>query len=690
MNTSSNDAPKLKFMGRTSQNPYIIWIAYAVFLIVGIYGSLKVVCAQFGIDSDTSHSIMLWYGVHAHNLSWIKDWAFTQDNWLLSLLPFHFAGFALFGPSPAVVILFGWVIFLCSAFISGVIAWQLQAKKAAFILSAGLLFFGFYAHEAGYLAYSTSHNITNLFGLLSFALIFSWLKKPNILKLVAALIILFAGAFSDPWMTAAYILPIALTAIVFLAFPLTFGVSRVDSLKLLVMTLCTMILIKSQLFGVLNFLPHMEFIPGNWIRINANSIVLIQDLGGLLNIAPFNKDNPFLPALLTLIILISLLVYTFLKAVKSGYSLKAQNGAFFLFATLSVGGIVAAFVISAAVAERFSARFLINCVYLIPIALAVLIEYNWPKGAKIEKATYLSVSALFVLAGIISNFHELKKPGFAFKDTGVPALIRFLKENNLTYGYGPYWGASANAVTAASKLEVVIRPVVFSPFNGMIIAGNRVESAKDWYTEADFPANQKQYFVLVTRDFENCPDVNVCINGITRQFGKPAKTLKYNDATILVWDHPLLDYHRNQYPITFDAPLIFNSWNNPPILTGWFAPEEWGTWSSGETSFMHLVMQSTPKKDLELLIGSQAFLAPNHPTQEVEIIVNGEKVGTLKYSLEFNGGVRKITIPKALVLKDKGDLFIQFRIKNPKSPAELGLSADSRKLGIGLMTLELN
>jgi hypothetical protein len=666
----------------------IAWFAYAIFLISGIYGSLKVVTSLFGIEADTSHSIMLWYGVNAHGLGWLQDWLFTPDNWLLSLVPFHFFGFMIFGPKPAVVILFGWLIFIFSAFISGAIAWQLKAKKAAIIISLALLFLGFYSHTSGFVSFSTSHNITNLFGLVALYLILKWSQKPSVLKLIALLAILIAGAVSDPWMVAAYNLPIALVAIVFLVFP-SATINRSDGFKLLLVSIVSIASVKSKMFGMLDFLPSMGFAHGNWVTINSNTIFLIKDLGGLLNIIPFHKSNDFLPAILTLIVILSLLIFSVFKAIKSDYQSKSSNVAFILFAIFSIGGIVLAFVISNVEALNYSGRFLLNCAYLIPIGLGVLVEYNWPKSTKIEKAICASVFVLFVLSGIVSNFQEWRKPGFAFKDTGTFALINFLKINNLSYGYGPYWGSNANAVTAASKSEVVIRPVVFNKNNGMMIVGNRPESSKRWYSVEDFPPDQKEFFVFVTSDGEECADVKVCISGLSKQFGNPVKTLKYGSATILVWDHSLVGFLPPPVPIVLGRAIFFNDLSNPPIWQGWSTAENWGTWSDGDTASVLLALSSTPKKDLELLIDGHAFLSDKHPSQEVDVLVNNHQVSTLKYDLQSNSGVRVVKIPKALALEKNGQLSIKFNFETPRSPAELGLSTDARRLGLGIVSLEI-
>jgi hypothetical protein len=661
----------------------IALLAYAIFLISGIYGSLKVATSISRIEADTSHSMILWYGVNAHGLAWLRDWLFTPDNWLLSQVPFHFLGFMIFGPKPAVVILFGWLIFIFSAFISGAIAWQLRAKKAAIIIPLALLFLGFYAQASGLVSYPISHHITNAFGLAALYLILKWSQKPSVLKLIAVLAILIAGAVSDPWMVAAYNLPIALVGIVFLMFP-SASINRADGLKLLLVSVVSIASVKSKMFGMLDFVPSLHFVPANWVTINSNTIFLIKDLGGLLNIIPFQKSNDFLPAILTLVVILSLLIFSVFKAVKSDYQVNTSDIAFICFTIVSIGGIVLAFVISDIAAMDYSSRFLVNCIYLIPIGLGVLVEHNWPGSSKIERTICTSVIVLFGLSGIVSNFQTWRNPGFAFKDKGALALIKYLKINNLSYGYGPYWGSNANAVTALSKGEVVIRPVVFNKNTGMMIVRTRAESSRRWYSEEDFPPNQKQFFVFVTSDFEECADVNVCISGLAKQFGNPVRALKYENATIMVWDHPLIGFKQ----IVLGSAINFNELN-PPIWPGWAAAEKWGTWSDGDSALLLLALSSTPKNDLELLIHGHAFLTHKHPSQEVDVLVNGHYLDTLVYDLLSNGGVRVVKIPKALALEKNGQLLIKFNFRNPISPAELGLSADARRLGLGIVSLEL-
>ena len=105
--------------------------------------------------------------------------------------------------------------------------------------------------------------------------------------------------------------------------------------------------------------------------------------------------------------------------------------------------------------------------------------------------------------------------------------------------------------------------------------------------------------------------------------------------------------------------------------------------------FLILNVSNLPKNDFELLIEGHAFLAREHPSQEIDILVNKQYVATLKYDQQSNGGARAVTIPKHLVLENNGQLLLKFSFKNPKSPAELGLSGDDRRLGLGIVSIEL-
>lgn len=91
----------------------------------------------------------------------------------------------------------------------------------------------------------------------------------------------------------------------------------------------------------------------------------------------------------------------------------------------------------------------------------------------------------------------------------------------------------------------------------------------------------------------------------------------------------------------------------------------------------------------DLLLDGYAFLTHEHRSQKIEVFVNNHPVATLIFDRRLNSGVRVVKISKDLALKNKGGMLIKMSLKNPKLPAELGLSEDKRRLGLGLVSLEL-
>lgn len=139
------------------------------------------------------------------------------------------------------------------------------------------------------------------------------------------------------------------------------------------------------------------------------------------------------------------------------------------------------------------------------------------------------------------------------------------------------------------------------------------------------------------------------------------------------------------------APLRFTSDGNggAHLLHGWWAPEAWGTWSEGDSASVALDLPKPPVSDLELVIEGHAFLDPKHPAQKIHVSVNRKRLATLDYVLGRDEPVRRVRIPQALAGARNGRLLLRFDFANPASPASVGLSADGRRLGLGLVGLEL-
>ncbi len=131
-----------------------------------------------------------------------------------------------------------------------------------------------------------------------------------------------------------------------------------------------------------------------------------------------------------------------------------------------------------------------------------------------------------------------------------------------------------------------------------------------------------------------------------------------------------------------------NGLNRKYLSYGWSAADPWGTWSDGDSSLLQFKLSTIPTNDLNLLIEGHAFITDKHPIQEIDVYVNNKYLSSLKYTLTDNAGIRTIRVPKKII--DNNNLvLIRFDYKNPKSPAELGMSEDGRRLGLGLISIKI-
>lgn len=119
---------------------------------------------------------------------------------------------------------------------------------------------------------------------------------------------------------------------------------------------------------------------------------------------------------------------------------------------------------------------------------------------------------------------------------------------------------------------------------------------------------------------------------------------------------------------------------------GWGGAEPWGTWTVGKSA-ISLILPKENKGSYQMIVDGMAWLPAEHPAQDVVVEVNGTRVATWKFTQAEPSGKRTATFPSEL-LRD-GLARITFQAPGAVSPAQLGLSADSRVLGIGIKTIWL-
>lgn len=157
----------------------------------------------------------------------------------------------------------------------------------------------------------------------------------------------------------------------------------------------------------------------------------------------------------------------------------------------------------------------------------------------------------------------------------------------------------------------------------------------------------------------------------------------YIDRKLLYWNHG------EGLRYTLGDWLDFRK--RIPYLSrdGWSSPEDWGTWSIGETSSLLFELEETDRPTEIRVIGIP-FLALDRGITEQTISAFANDVPLGKVTLT-SPSVDEIVfaIPPSVGLKDGNLLEVRFTYSKPTSTAALGPSSDERILGFGFGRLVL-
>ncbi|MBA3835075.1 MAG: hypothetical protein H0X53_04375 [Sphingomonas sp.] len=143
-------------------------------------------------------------------------------------------------------------------------------------------------------------------------------------------------------------------------------------------------------------------------------------------------------------------------------------------------------------------------------------------------------------------------------------------------------------------------------------------------------------------------------------------------------DDPALPLGSVQHNYQYGEVISFRAGGDSTRFrtSGWAAPDSSGTWTDAPAASLTVRVRA-PEHHLLL---SMTLLGHTHthlPQQPVELYVNREKVAT--WSVANLGGYTAV-IPKQLA--ERGLLIVDLHVVKATSPAELGTSSDSRRLGV--------
>lgn len=121
-------------------------------------------------------------------------------------------------------------------------------------------------------------------------------------------------------------------------------------------------------------------------------------------------------------------------------------------------------------------------------------------------------------------------------------------------------------------------------------------------------------------------------------------------------------------------------------LAGWSTPETGGRWTDGPEAELLLRLRDAPPDNLHMIADVLPFCHDAGLT--VDAIVNGSLLATWEFSPPGAPTRCEVAIPASLATRDH--LHVLFRVKEPKVPSALGLSEDSRALGLAFQRLSVS
>ncbi len=137
--------------------------------------------------------------------------------------------------------------------------------------------------------------------------------------------------------------------------------------------------------------------------------------------------------------------------------------------------------------------------------------------------------------------------------------------------------------------------------------------------------------------------------------------------------------------------VVFSDASSAPYLfDGWSYAEPAGRWSDGEDSVMYFHLAQPPGAGVKLKLRAIAALCGNRVTEDVDVALQGQTIGTLHFDAASNSldTIRELPIPRLDVLG--GEISVlELHPHDFRSPRQLGCNDDPRRLAISVAELWL-
>jgi Glycosyltransferase Family 4 len=122
------------------------------------------------------------------------------------------------------------------------------------------------------------------------------------------------------------------------------------------------------------------------------------------------------------------------------------------------------------------------------------------------------------------------------------------------------------------------------------------------------------------------------------------------------------------------------------LVSGFGEPEPWGVWTDADSALLAL-RTDAPDGAVDLAFHADAFVVEEHPVLQADVRVNGAFAASWTFQYPSAPEWRTVHVPAAPSLD--GLVIVEFVLSVPRSPSELGISSDTRRLGLSLQQAEV-
>ena len=145
---------------------------------------------------------------------------------------------------------------------------------------------------------------------------------------------------------------------------------------------------------------------------------------------------------------------------------------------------------------------------------------------------------------------------------------------------------------------------------------------------------------------------------------------------------------RCTYSLPFE--LSFTSAHNLRLeMRGWTTPESHGTWNAGGLASIRIPLDTVPAGGVRVIISGTAFVNERLSTQFIQINAGRQEINSWATRFPQHDIAREFVV-KSDQIGDDALLILDFLFPNATSPAQLGLSGDTRQLSMALHSIRVD